>query len=94
MLHDLSAQIVGLSELRSQCGIEPSNDYSDRSYEQDFSAFSQLMLNAFSCDLSRVCTLHMGQLSGQQVTGQTIDLHNDYAHSVWLNQNSQAVMTQ
>ena len=92
LLGDLSKRLEGLDALRAQC----SNDLllsQTGSYDLDFEAFAHLISAAFSCDLTRVATLHMGQMSGTQIIGQEVDIHNDYAHAVWASPIAQNVMT-
>jgi hypothetical protein len=93
LLRALSLRVDGLAALRAECQSIPELPMTAGDYEADFDAFIHLLTSAFSCDLSRVATLHMGPLSGAQVLGQAVDLHNDYAHAVWTNEVAQAAMT-
>ncbi|MBM75965.1 MAG: hypothetical protein CMK59_11245 [Proteobacteria bacterium] len=97
LMSDLSIQIEGLELRRAQCtninnqeGFEFAG--SEFPYEDDYWIFSQYVSMAFACDLSRVATLHLGQLSGDQVLGQFVDIHNNYAHEVWTNPNAAQAM--
>ena len=94
LLADLGTRIDGLASLRQQCETRPEQPFGPGTYDEDYDAFCHLVTAALSCDLSRVITLHMGQLDGMQVTGTAIDVHNDYAHAVWLNETAQQIMTQ
>lgn len=100
LIHDLSVRLEGLEERRAQCstfdliGVDPDSIPESRfGYESAYSSFVHLVASAFHCDLSRVATLHLGQLSGEMVLGEFVDIHNNYAHEIWIDQDAASAMT-
>lgn len=101
LLHDLSIRLEGLVQRRAECttfdliGVSPDSIPESRfAYESAYTSFVHLVSSAFHCDLSRVATLHMGQLSGEMVLGEYVDIHNNYAHEIWINEEATQTMTQ
>ena len=91
ILETIETRVVGLSSL--SCGEIPALPTELGSYEQDFQAFIPMITSALACDMTRVVSLHMGQLSKQEVLGVPGDLHDEHAHSVYVNPESADVMT-
>jgi hypothetical protein len=67
------------------CGRPPetalNNDYgSPEFFETRMAAFSQIVTAALACDLTRVVTMQMGQLSNEACGAGAGDIHADFAH--------------
>ena len=100
LLSDLSVRLEGLEQRRASCstfdliGVNPDSIPESRfAYESAYTSFVHLVSSAFHCDLSRVATLQLGQLSGEMVLGEYVDIHNDYAHEVFINPAAANTMT-
>ena len=90
MFHPLLGLESRLAECRFDAEIPATDGYGDT-----FNAFLPLLSTAFSCDLTRVISLQMGQIPSQELfPGETFDIHADAAHKVWVNAHSADVMTQ
>jgi len=93
LVHSLEQRVRGLSNL--SCTPDVSAPEGPRSYEEDFQVNVQMMKAAFSCDLTRVFSFNLGTLPTQNVIpGQVGDIHDDYAHEIYIRQAAADAMTQ
>ena len=90
LVRDLESRLVGVSG--AECGRVPDlTESSD--YEADFAAHVELLASAFSCDLTRVASLQLGQLSPEQIGLPTGDMHFQYAHGIYTERIAEVAMT-
>ncbi|MEC8049901.1 MAG: DUF1552 domain-containing protein [Myxococcota bacterium] len=93
LVYSLEQQVRGLSQLSCSPGLEAPQ--SSGSYEEDFQVNVQMMASAFACDLTRVFSFNLGTLPTQNVIpGQVGDIHDDYAHEIYVRQAARDAMTQ
>jgi len=93
LVYSLEQRVRGLSNLSCSPGLEPPSGVG--SYEDDFQLNVQMMATAFSCDLTRVFSFNLGTLPTQNVIpGQVGDIHDDYAHEIYVRQEARDAMTQ
>lgn len=90
LIRDLEKMLVGVST--AECGSVPgrATEYGD--YDMDFEAHLQLIAAAFSCDLTRVASMQMGQLFTNQLGLGAGDIHADYAHDIYTSQSGEDAM--
>ena len=92
LVRDLEQRVTGLATANCEAPEIPEGG---SGYANDYDAFVKMVTTAFSCDLTRMVTLHMGQLPQDLVIpGQAGDLHDEHAHGVYSSATSQQVMTQ
>lgn len=85
LVRQLEQRIQGLSE--ATCEPAPERG-ADRlaAYNANFDAFTEIIAAAFTCDLTRVATISLGDLPasdigwGNYLSG---DVHNDFAHGIY-----------
>lgn len=58
-----------------------------------FEAQAELIRTAFACDLTRVATLHLAEMSAAELGLSGNDIHNDWAHYVYADPAADDVMT-
>jgi hypothetical protein len=71
----------------------PSGSTSATRFEAQADAMFGLVAAAFACDLTRVVTLQMGQLSTEHIGAPPGDVHADFAHQQEVDQNARRMMT-
>ncbi|MEE2787883.1 MAG: DUF1552 domain-containing protein [Myxococcota bacterium] len=62
-------------------------------YQAQYQAYVPMITAAFSCDMTRVISIQMGELSKMEVLGTPGDLHDEHSHAVFTNPESAAIMT-
>ncbi|MEM7151993.1 MAG: DUF1552 domain-containing protein [Myxococcota bacterium] len=92
LVRSLEQQIVGLAG--ASCGNEPARAQQYGDYDADFEAHVGLMTAALSCDLTRVASIQMGQLSPDQLGAPAGDVHAEYAHGIYDDPAAADVMTE
>ena len=93
LVHSLEQRVRGLSNLSCSPGFDAPEG--SRDYEEDFQVNVDMMAAAFSCDLTRVFSFNLGTLPTQNVIpGQVGDIHDDYAHEIYIRQAAADAMTQ
>lgn len=93
LVQQLAARVEGLRD--ADCAA-PGQPADGGSYADTFSAFAELVTAAFSCDLSRVATISLGDIPADDFGWgwyRTGDTHNDFAHSVFDDPQSAQAMT-
>lgn len=92
MVRSLEGRINGLAQ--ASCGGTPARpaDYGD--YERDFAAQRDLAVAALSCDLTRVASIQMGQLSTESLGRGAGDVHAEYAHEIYSTASGEEAMTE
>ena len=93
LVYSLEQQVRGLSRLSCSPGFDAPQ--ATGGYEEDFQINVQMMASAFACDLTRVFSFNLGTLPTQNVIpGQVGDIHDDYAHEIYIRQAARDAMTQ
>lgn len=90
LVRDLESRLGGLSS--ATCGTVPEPPTAG-SYEADFESHLQLIGAAFACDLTRVASIQLGQLTPEQVGLPTGDMHFQYAHGIYTERIAELAMT-
>jgi len=90
LIRDLEQRVVGINT--AVCSSLPEEPISSSSYEQDFTNHVALLAAAFSCDLTRVASIQMGQLSPTQLGLPAGSMHDLYAHGIYYNSASEDAM--
>lgn len=80
MVRDLERRLVGVQSAACEAPERPGRA---GDYEGDFEAHLGLLAAAFSCDLTRVASIQMGQLSMAQLGLGSGDVHNALAHDIY-----------
>jgi hypothetical protein len=80
MVRDLEQRLVGVQSASCDAPDRPTQA---GNYEEDFEAHLGLLAAAFSCDLTRVASMQMGQLSMAQLGLGSGDVHNELAHDIY-----------
>lgn len=92
LVRDLETRVTGLAGLSCE-SLLPSPTGSEN-YEETFEAMAHMVVSAFSCDLTRVASLHMAELPIDLVVpGYSGSLHDELAHAVWVDPYAAQVMT-
>ncbi len=92
LVHSLEQQVQGLSNLT--CDSSDIVPVGIEDYEKDFAATVKMMSAAFACDLTRIFTVAMDTIPGDLVIPDRMgDIHDEYAHNVYLSQDAQEAMT-
>jgi hypothetical protein len=98
LLRDLEIRAQGLSaavcEQPSMPGMSAMPATSSGGYSERFDDFRRLLTTAFACDLTRVATFYMSTQPGERV-GPNLqsDMHQAYAHNVYVDAAAAAAMT-
>jgi len=85
LVRDLELRIEGLQT--AACDIAPDRTALAGQYDTDFRAMGELVAAAFSCDLTRVATISLGDIPsedfgwGNYLSG---DVHNEFAHNTYI----------
>jgi hypothetical protein len=93
LLSSLATRVEGL---RTAACDAPDTPSASGAYNPTFEAFARLITAAFSCDLTRVATLSLGDIPSDDYGWgwyRTGDTHNDFAHSVYTDPQSADAMT-
>lgn len=94
LVRDLEVRVRGLAS--ATCGTRPDGiGPASGDYLTDFQNFARCITAAFSCDLTRIATFHMGQLDGDRVDPSFRgDIHDEAAHGIYESAEAARVMTQ
>lgn len=92
LVRQLEQQIVGLST--ASCDGEPGRPQAYGNYDEDYAAHIGIATAALACDLTRVVSLQMGQLTTEQLGAPPGDVHAEYAHGIYDNEFAADVMTE
>ncbi|MBX2800468.1 MAG: DUF1552 domain-containing protein [Myxococcales bacterium] len=90
LVRTLELQIAGLADHR--CDLATDRPTSAGAYDADFEAHLGLITAALACDLTRVVSIQMGQLTTQQLGLPPGDLHAEYAHEIYARQSASDAM--
>lgn len=90
LVRELELRVQGLQGLTCDPDFVVGNS---EVYEETFDSQVQIMQAAFSCDLTRVVSINMGTVPGDMIVGAPVDVHNDYAHNIYVNGDAAAAMT-
>jgi hypothetical protein len=85
LLHGLGNRLQGMAEL--QCGQAPKIPATFANYDERFDAMASLVGAAFSCDVTRVISLSLGEMPTADFGWDwlTDDVHKGLAHDVYDN---------
>ena len=96
LVRQLEQRLVGLSEATCDTGSLLGLAGTSEGYDALFQSMADLVAAAFSCDLTRVATLSLGDLPsddfgwGWYLSG---DAHNDFAHRIFQDDESAQAMS-
>jgi len=90
LVRDLESRLLGVSS--AECPTVPALPTAG-DYDADFENHVQLLASAFSCDLTRVASIQLGQLTPEQVGLPTGDMHFQYAHGIYTERIAELAMT-
>ena len=90
LIRDLELRLVGTRT--AECGSVPAEPVSSGGYDEDFRLQAELIAAAFSCDLTRVASIQMGQLTPTLLGLPAGSMHDLYAHGIYYNQDSEDAM--
>lgn len=96
LLRQLEQRIVGMSEATCSSSLDRASLASTSAgYQELFLSMAELIASAFSCDLTRVATISLGDLPASDFGwgNQSGDVHNDFAHQIYVNEQAAAAMT-
>lgn len=90
LLRDLEVRAQGLAAVScEQPMLSSSLDYGD-----SFTDFARMVTAAFACDLTRVATFYMSTQPAKRVSTELGgDMHQAYAHNIYVDQGAAAAMT-
>jgi len=93
LLHQLGDRIEGMANL--VCDAIPQASLSQVNYDERFDAFSELIGAAFSCDITRVVTLSLGEMPTSDFGWDhlTDDVHKGLAHGIYDDADKHQAMT-
>jgi hypothetical protein len=93
LLSGLGERLEGMANL--SCGSIPALGESLATYDARFDAFSELIGAAFSCDITRVVSLSMGEMPTADFGWDhlTDDVHKGLAHEIYNNADKHQAMT-
>ncbi|MEM9460126.1 MAG: DUF1552 domain-containing protein [Myxococcota bacterium] len=90
LVADLDAKIEGM--LDANC-TAPATPGMELGYAESFTANVEMLRVAMSCDLVRVATIHLGDIPSDLIGYPGANLHDDYAHRVYLDPGAAQAMT-
>ncbi|MEM6929476.1 MAG: DUF1552 domain-containing protein [Myxococcota bacterium] len=90
LVRNLEQRVGGLAA--AACD-EPSRATGYGAYDEDFDQHADAVVAALSCDLTRVASFQMGQLSMAQLGLGPGDVHADVAHEIYSNPVAEDGMT-
>lgn len=92
LLHQLGDRIEGMASLT--CGTTPQVPEQLTTFDERFDAFSELIGAAFSCDITRVVALSLGEMPTERFGAENIsdDVHKGIAHDQYNSPEKHAAM--
>ena len=83
LVRQLGARLQGLASLMCEGGAQPPS--SIELYDDRFDAFAEIIATAFSCDVTRVATLSLGEMPTSDFGADDItdDVHKGLAHGIY-----------
>ncbi len=90
LIRDLEQRLIGTRT--AVCDNHPQEPQSTGGYNEDFMLQVDLLAAAFSCDLTRVASIQMGQLTPTLLNLPAGSMHDLYAHGIYYNQDSEDAM--
>ena len=91
LIETIEQRVSNLSNLT--CANPPSMPMNFEQYQAQYQAYLPMVTAALSCDMTRVITIQMGELSKMEVLGTPGDLHDEHSHAVYTDPYSAEVMT-
>ena len=93
LLQGLTTRLEGMANLA--CGAVPEVPGTPASYDARFDAFAELIGAAFTCDVTRVVTLTMGEMPTADFGWDhlTDDVHKGLAHGIYDDPDKHQAMT-
>ena len=92
-MNGLASRIEGLASL--DCGTLPEPATGSMTYDQQFDAYAELIGAAFSCDITRVASLSLGEMPTSDFGWDhlTDDVHKGLAHGIYDDPDKHQAMT-
>ena len=93
LLRSLGDRLEGMANL--SCDTTPDVPADPLSYDQAFDAFADLIAVAFSCDITRVATLSLGDIPTVEFGWDSVtdDVHKGLAHEIYNDTQAHEAMT-
>lgn len=91
LVRDLEIRIDGL--MQASCAATPELPAGGGDYGHDTAVFTQLVTAALACDLTRVVTLHFGDIPAERLGHPGTGVHDEFAHGIWTEPLAAEVMT-
>ncbi len=92
LLQTLGMRLQGLQGRWGTCET-PAAPSSIGEYQEDFRTFAELAATAFSCDLTRVISFNLGQVPNVLLTGESGDVHEEWAHDIFVREEAAQMMS-
>ncbi|HCH66543.1 MAG: hypothetical protein CL927_00575 [Deltaproteobacteria bacterium] len=89
LVRDLEQRLMGVAT--ASCERIPDIP-ADDAYEEDFESHLQLVASAFSCDLTRVASIQMTQLTPSLLGLPPGSMHDSYAHGIYYDPDAEDAM--
>jgi hypothetical protein len=93
LVQQLGARIEGMTNL--SCGSVPDPSMTQANYDARFDTFSELIGAAFSCDITRIVSLSLGEMPTADFGWDhvTDDVHKGLAHGIYDDADKHQAMT-
>ena len=92
LIETIEQRVSNLATLT--CANPPAFPESFEEYQAQYQAYLPMITAALSCDMTRVISIQMGELSKMEVLGTPGDLHDEHSHAVYTDPQSAEIMTQ
>ncbi|TPV96855.1 MAG: DUF1552 domain-containing protein [Myxococcales bacterium FL481] len=92
LVRSLERRITGLAT--AECDGEPDRPASYGDYDTDLANHTGLIALAFACDLTRVISIQLGQLTTAQLGAPPGDVHAEIAHGIYDDRRAEDLMTE
>ncbi len=91
LIETIEQRVSNLANLT--CANPPGLPQNFEEYQAQYQAYVPMITAALSCDMTRVISIQMGELSKMEVLGTPGDLHDEHSHAVYTNPESAEIMT-
>lgn len=91
LIETIEQRVSNLANLT--CPNAPALPESFEAYQAQYQAYLPMITAALSCDMTRVISIQMGELSKMEVLGTPGDLHDEHSHAVYTDPESAEIMT-
>lgn len=90
LLDELDGRLAGMLVAECEAPTRPELSFD---YGESFSLNVQMLRAAMACDLVRVATFSLGTLPGEVLGYPGVDVHDELAHQVYVDESAAAAMT-